>query len=382
MTGTGFTGLEFQHVAFGARTSGRLIRWAIGIGTWRPLLAATVLWALFGILTIGHTEAIAAGQTKRVIGTVCEGHLNQVCHATTDGTGALVGVTHTSNPAEWSAWMPGTADVCRYGAVILTIGAATVGLISLISPSRRRQRQRRGTIRDGVRHDWNGSHRDARSARKHAKRAGNAHARRRARRAGAGHPVSDPTGLEAMVLKHADPPKTKKEKRAKVKAEKDSRKMEKAELDAEWAAELAAIDKRRNGATPSTQQTAKEGKRVGDAMRRDAGGPARQVDAWRDVIEHPHENGPLPESPPFVAAPSPNNPGATMETYPEAEAIGVIFDTRNRVEADEHIREQARQRDHSRPEPVRFSYCQTCRSEVLGSTCESCNATPSHRGIR
>lgn len=334
-----FAGLEMQHLAYGVRTSWRLSRWAVCVAASTPLLVAIVLWIAHALLTRAYAEAIAAGPTTRVLGMVCEGHLNQICHSTSDGTGALVGVAQTYYPEKSAVWMVLAAELCRYGAIITTIGALTVGLIRLISPNRRRERKRRGSISDGVRSDWNASKRDVRIARKHAKRAGNAHARRRARRHDAGIPQSTPTGLEAMVLKHADPPKTTKAKRAKAKSEKDSRKMEKIDLDAEWAAEMAAIDQRRNGAMASTEQTTKEGKRVGDAMRRDADGSAHQVDAWRDVIGHPHENGPLPEAPPFTAAPSPNTPEQAMANrHPEAEDLGVIIDTSNRTDVDEVVR--------------------------------------------
>lgn len=332
-----FSGLELRHAVYSARAGWRGARWAARIGLWRPVLASLVLWtALGGVSTVDEITR-AASPVARVTSAVCTGHLNQQCHVANDGTGTPL-LSATQPVTNITGWTAPLAWWLRILATFTTIGAIAVGMISVFSPSGRRRRpQQHGSIRDGIRSDWGASKRDVRRGRDGLRKAANWRARRRARRHVGGDQQYTPTGVEGWVLGHADPPKTRKAK----KAAKGSARAERVELDAEWDTELRRIRAARTGHldTPLTAEQIAEGAAVGDAMRVDAGGPTDRVEAWRDVIENPHE-GPLPPAPPptFVAAPSHATPEQAMANHHDAEALGVVFDTSNRADADEALR--------------------------------------------
>jgi hypothetical protein len=239
--------LELHHLAYGARTTWRVGRWAAHIGFWKPVLASAALWLGSGVAMGIHQRAAAMPIATRVHSYTCSGPgIVGTCVLKSDGTGTPM---HLANGERYTT----TEDLTRpagtalYAAqVFATLGSVTLvlamgtGFLTLVGAFKPSRRQKRGTIRGAVREDWRGGKSDAREAKKGLKKAGNAVARRRARQAESGE-VADPSWLAAKVLAHADPPKEKKAKRAKKPKAKDERQ----QLDAEWADEVARIEANR-----------------------------------------------------------------------------------------------------------------------------------------
>lgn len=202
-------------------------------------------------------------------------------------------------------------------AMFFTVGTLAVAVFSLFGGARVR-RARKRHLANAVDHVQRGharARRDVASTKARLGKVGERRAKRWGKRwsaeAAAGETYSNPGLVDRWLLRQTKPPKTRTAKKADRAAKKigkaDERRRD-TEADTEWEREIAAIEARKTAPMVSTAKTIRAGKKVGDAMRVDAGGPKDQIDAWRQVIENPHENGPLPPPPPFVAAPSPNTP--------------------------------------------------------------------------
>ncbi len=323
-----FVGREVGSAAGGLGRA--MFRW--------PAAFAVACWLLYGVAAGLNQAALANLHPVREVRAQCTmGPSNEITEGRNwatcqPGTGeAIYSVTYDlSRPAAAAA---NAAGIFRLAASVFTVGAlALVALSVLGSASRTPGQPRRyvGRAAAHVRREHSRAKRDVREAKARLGKVGDKRARKWGKRwsaeAAAGETYTRPGRVDRWILRQAKPPKTraaKKGERAAKKVGKAVKRAEQTSLDAEWAGELSAIEARMDGAgvRTSTKKIVRDGKKVGDAMRVDAGGPASQLEAWRQVIEDPTE-GELPPPPPFVAGPSSNTPTAAADRLANVAGAG------------------------------------------------------------
>lgn len=227
--------IEPHHFVYAGRAGWRIGTWALRIGFWRPVLVTIVLWFASGVAYGWHVST-PVGSVNRTYSAVCErlsSGLVPSCILKTDGSGTqlpmpVAQTTDLTHPA--SAALHAAEVTATLGAVTFVIALAT-GFMTMVGAFKPSRYERRGTIRGAVRNDWNDAKSDARKAKKGMRQVGNIRARHYDR---AGIDRSQATGLDARILKHADPAKQQKAKKPKGKKARQ-------EADADWDTAVAEI---------------------------------------------------------------------------------------------------------------------------------------------
>jgi hypothetical protein len=184
-------------------------------------------------------------------------------------------------------------------ATVFTVGSITVIGCSLFGGAARARRERRHHLSRAVGHVRRENARaraDVENARARLGKVGEWRQKQWGKRwsaqAAAGEVYTNPKLVDRWLMRQGPKPKEqRKADRAAKRISKASARKEQAEMQVLWAAEEARL-------TTPDAKSRKEAARIATAMRVDAGGPKDQVEAWRQVIADPHENGPLPPSPP------------------------------------------------------------------------------------
>jgi hypothetical protein len=227
---------------------------ATGLGRFMvraPIVFAVLAWLAFSIFT-GFSRSLSANphETREVrsqcssSGRVAGGPGCEL------GTGVVI-MTVTYDHTRTIAAMDQGAARSLQLASVFTAGAFCVAVFSLFGGSRREARQRRRYIGAAVDHVKDGRARAKRDVEGAKARLGKVGERRQkqvgrrwSRQVAAGEVPTELGPVDRWIFRQAKPPKAqRKAKRAARKVGKASEKAEQTAIDAEWASELATVER-------------------------------------------------------------------------------------------------------------------------------------------
>jgi hypothetical protein len=240
---------------------GREVGQSVG-GLWRalfrlPAVFAIGAWIAYGIFA-GIGSAAAANPIEvREVRAQCTALPSDEAQGVyrnwatcQPGTGAVI-MTNTYDHRPIANAMGQAASWALLFASVFTIGTFTACVLSLCGvtgPGRERHRRRHlARATEHIQRERARADRDVRATKARLGKVGQHRARkwgkRWSREAAAGETYSNPGAVDRWLLRQTKPPKTKAAKkadRAAKKIGKADKRRQTAELDAEWATELAA----------------------------------------------------------------------------------------------------------------------------------------------